>query len=184
MSTHYVSFSAEINPTTTEHLIAVMGNLHMQGATEVNLLFSTPGGSVMNGFNLYNVLRAMPFKLIIYNVGNVDSIGNVIFLAGRERFACPRSTFMFHGVGFDLNGAMRLEQALLLERLASIVADNERMSAVLVQHTRLQANEAAELFKQANTKDVSWAASIGMIDATREPQIPVGVPVHSLVFQR
>src|SRR5215510_1158159 len=31
----------------------------------------------MHGMNLYNVLRAMPFKLITCNVGDVDSIGNI-----------------------------------------------------------------------------------------------------------
>lgn len=42
-------------------------------------MLSTPGGSVMNGLNLYNVLRALPFKIITHNVGNVDSIGMQLF---------------------------------------------------------------------------------------------------------
>ena len=97
-ATAYVSFSAEVNAHTTESLIAAMANCAMQGAAEVNLLLSTPGGSVMNGMNLYNVLRSFPFKLVTHNVGNVDSIGNVIFLAADTRYACAHSTFMFHGV--------------------------------------------------------------------------------------
>ena len=104
----YVSFSAEINANTTESLIATMANLANEAVPEVHLLFSTPGGLVMNGMNLYNVLRAMPFKLVTHNVGNVDSIGNAIFLAGEERYACPHSTFMFHGVGFDSQPGERL----------------------------------------------------------------------------
>src|ERR1700680_3114676 len=96
----YVSFSAEIVPATTESLIAVMADCANKGVPHVYLMLSTPGGSVMHGLNLYNVLRAMPFKLTTHNVGNVDSIGNAIFLAGEERWACPQSTFMFHGVAF------------------------------------------------------------------------------------
>ena len=65
----------------------------------VYLLLSSEVGSVMHGINLYNVLRALPVKLVTHNVGNVDSIGNAIFLAGEERYACQHSTFMFHGVG-------------------------------------------------------------------------------------
>jgi hypothetical protein len=72
----YVSFSAEINANTTESLIAVMANCANLGVKEVYLMLSTPGGIVMNGLNLYNIMRAMPFKLITHNVGNVDSIGN------------------------------------------------------------------------------------------------------------
>ena len=66
----------------------------------------------MNGMNLYNVMRAMPFKLITHNVGNVDSIGNAIFLAGVARYACPHSTFMFHGVGFNCDSPLCPSQLL------------------------------------------------------------------------
>ena len=62
MTCHYVSFSAEINPSTTENLINVAAQLVNQGATEINLLLSTPGGSVMHGITLYNVLRALPVR--------------------------------------------------------------------------------------------------------------------------
>ncbi len=54
----YVSFCAEINVSTTESLIATMANIANDGVPEVYLLLSTPGGGVMNGMNLYNVLGA------------------------------------------------------------------------------------------------------------------------------
>ena len=56
-NTVYVSFSAEINPNTTESLIALLSNLTNQNVPDVYLLLSTPGGAVMSGLNLYNVMR-------------------------------------------------------------------------------------------------------------------------------
>ena len=50
----YVSFSAEVNPNTAEALIALTSALVNQGAREIYLMLSTPGGSVMNGLNIYN----------------------------------------------------------------------------------------------------------------------------------
>ena len=97
--TVYVSFSAEIVPHTTESLIALLANQVNQGVQVVHLLLSTPGGSVMHGMNLYNILRGLPLELITHNVGNVDSIGNAVFLAGEKRYAAQHSTFMFHGRG-------------------------------------------------------------------------------------
>lgn len=185
MSQHWVSFSAEINPQTTEGLISVLTALHNQGATEVNLLFATPGGSVMHGMTIYNTARAMPYKLITWNMGNVDSIGNVIFLAGEERYACPLSTFMFHGVGFDVTGALRMEEIFLRERLDTIEADHKRIGSVIGTYANsLDEGDVVRLFEKASTKDAPWAQSVGIINAIREPQIPPGVPVHSLVFQR
>jgi ATP-dependent protease ClpP protease subunit len=181
---HYLSFSAEINPATTENLIAVMAQLCNQGATKVHLMLSTPGGSVMHGFTIYNTLRALPLQLATYNMGNVDSIGNVIFLAGKERYACPNATFMFHGVGLDVTGGVRLVDQSLREHLDSIGSDHRRIGSVIGQHTTLQEADVVELFKEARTKDATWAKDVGMIDAMSEPKIPPGTPIHSLVFAR
>jgi hypothetical protein len=57
-------------------------------------------------------------------MGNIDSIGNAIFLAGKTRKACTHSTFMFHGVGFDIH--QRLEEKNLREGLDSILATQRR----------------------------------------------------------
>jgi ATP-dependent Clp protease protease subunit len=182
--TVYVSFSAEINANTTESLIATMSQFAMQGVQEVHLLMSTPGGTVMHGMNLYNVLRALPFKLITHNVGNVDSIGNAIFLAGEERFACPHSTFMFHGVGFDSQPGLRLEEKNLRESLSGLLADQNKIATVIEERTLLSMQKIRPLFRQAQTKDVAYAVSAGIVHEVKDVQIPAGAPIIALVFQR
>lgn len=180
----YVSFSAEIVPHTTESLIATVTNLTNQGVKQIYLMLSTPGGSVMHGINLYNVLRALPVELTTHNVGNVDSIGNAVFLAGSKRYACPHSTFMFHGVGFDVAQQMRLEEKFLRERLDGIASDQKRIGSVIEDRTSLGKEEIARLFLEAQTKDAAFAASCGIIDEVRDVQIPTGSSIVSLVFQR
>ncbi len=180
----YVSFSAEINPSTSESLIAALANCAGQGVPEVHLLLSTPGGSVMNGMNLYNVLRAMPFKLVTHNVGNVDSIGNAIFLAGEQRYACPHTTFMFHGVGFDSPPGARLEEKMLRERLDGLLADQKRIAAIIGERSSLNTEDIEPLFREASTKDATFAVSSGIVHEIRDVEIPSGAPIISLVFQR
>lgn len=180
----YVTFSAEINAYTTESLISVMSACANRRAQQVHLLLSTPGGSVMNGMNLYHLLCGMPFELTTHNVGNVDSIGNAVFLAGRHRFATHHATFMFHGVGMDLNGHVRLEEKNLREQLDAILNDHKRIGEVLCKHTRLTAGEAEGLFREAQTKDVGFAIDKGIIHEIRDVQLTAGVPVISLVFKR
>jgi ATP-dependent protease ClpP protease subunit len=180
----YVSFSAEINPSTTESLIAVMSTCVNQKVKAVYLLLSTPGGLVMNGMNLYHVLKGMPFELITHNVGNVDSIGNMIFLSGRKRYATATATFMFHGVGREVKMGQRFGEKELREGLDSLLNDQKRIGVVISQHTKLTEVEVANLFFQAQTKDANFAVEKGIVDEIREVQIPAGVPVISLVFQR
>ncbi len=180
----FVSFSAEINPSTTESLIAVMAKCANDGVAEVYLMISTPGGSVMNGMNLYNVLKAMPFKLTTHNAGNVDSIGNPIFLAGDVRYACAYATFMFHGVGFEAQPGLRLEEKLLKERLGGLLSDQKRIGAIVAERSKLPQKEVEGLFLEAQTKDADWALSKGIIHEIRDIDIPPGSPIISLVFQR
>jgi ATP-dependent protease ClpP protease subunit len=151
---------------------------------ELYLLLSTPGGTVMHGLTLYNILRALPIRLTIHNVGNVDSIGNAIFLAGARRFACPHSTFMFHGVGLDLHGQGRLEEKSLRETLDGILSDQHRIGSIIQERTKLSQADVEALFRQAQTKDAAYAASCGIVDEVRDVQIPAGSSIASLVFQR
>lgn len=183
-TTAYVSFSAEINANTTESLIALLSNVSNQGTKHVYVMLSTPGGSVMHGINLYNVLRAFPFKLTMHNVGNVDSIGNAVFLAGEERFASPHSTFMFHGVGVDVQAGVRLEEKLLREQMDTVLSSQKRIGSVIVERTKIDPDAVAALFREAQTKDAAYAIGCGIVDEIKDVKIPPGSPIYSLVFQR
>lgn len=159
-------------------------DLSNKGVGTIYVLLSTPGGSVTNGIHIYNVLRALPSKVIMHNVAAVNSIGNVIFLAGEERYASPSTTFMYHGVGFDVQGA-RFEERMLRERLDSILADQQKIGDII----RARANftnpsEVDDLFLQAATKDTAFAKDRGIIHDVREAQVPAGAPVVQLVFKR
>ncbi len=181
----YVSFSAEVSQQTTEALLAVSADLANKNVDTVYLMLSTPGGSTLNGITIYNVLRAMPFKLITHNVGSVNSIGNVVFLAGEERYSVPNATFMFHGVGFDVTQPMRFEEKLLRERLDSVQADQSQIAAIIRKRASFpDEEEVAALFLEMATKDPAYALERGIIHEIRDLQVPRGAPIIQLVFKR
>jgi ATP-dependent protease ClpP protease subunit len=181
----YVTFNAEITPQSAEGLLAVMANCATQGVKRVYLAMSTPGGDVTQGMTLYNVLKGMPFELTTHNVGNTDSIGNAVFLAGVKRYACPHATFMFHGVGFNMaNQNVRLEEKNIREMLENITSNHKRIGTVLEERTKIDKALIPELFREAQTKDANFALANGIIDEIRDLDISPGSAVISLVFQR
>ena len=129
------------------------------------------------------MLRAMPFKLVTHNVGRVNSIGNVVFLAGEERYAVPHSTFMFHGVGFEVK-QMRFEEKNLRERLDSLLLDQQKIGAIFAERTTLSHDQIQKLFLEAVTHDPEYARSNGFIHDIRDVEIPRGTPVHQMVIKR
>ncbi len=122
----YVIFTGAINQSTAEALIGAMSDLANLQVKLVHMALSTPGGSVSSGIALYNVLRGLPFELITYNIGNVDSIGNVVYLAGIRRYTDPHATFMFHGVSLSIEEESRMDEKSLKELLDSVLSDQAR----------------------------------------------------------
>jgi hypothetical protein len=91
---------------------------------------------------------------------------------------------MFHGVGFNVPQAARFEEKLLKERLDGLLADQERIGALIAANTKLSKNDVAIFFREGQTKDAAFAVSHGIINQIRDVQITPGAPILSLVFQR
>lgn len=154
-----------------------------QGTKELTVLLSTPGGSVMHGMTLYNYLSALPVDLTTYNIGNVDSIGAIVFLAGTKRYACPHSTFMLHPVAFGLSAAQNYEQPDLTSIVQSLEADQARIAAIYAERSGLQKDNALALFDQQKTYSATEAKTFGFVQEVQPLSIAVGAQVvHLNVF--
>lgn len=180
----FISFSAEVVPQTMEVLVNAVTNFVNQGFQQIHLLLSTPGGSVMHGITIYNILKGLPIKLITHNVGNVDSIGTVIYLAGEERYACPQTTFMLHGVALTTNAPTQFFEKNLKEKLASVQADQERIKAIYCDRAGINPEVAEQFFLGESTINATEAVNRGIANAIRNVEIPAGSPVLQLVFNR
>ena len=112
----YINFSAEINSNTSEALMNFLADQINKGEREFYILISSPGGSTTDGITLYNFINSLPGKVIMHNVGIIDSIANVIFLASKERYATPHSSFLFHGVAFNITQPGPLGEKELKEK--------------------------------------------------------------------
>jgi ATP-dependent protease ClpP protease subunit len=178
---YVVSFNTHVNPTTSQALLATVCQQLAQGYNDLHLLLSTVGGSVADGLTVYNVLRWLPVYVTTYNVGCVNSIGNVVFLAGDKRYAAKASSFMFHGVGFDIEKA-RFEEKELNARLASLQNDQALIADVIVRHTKLTKEQVRDLFMNAAFVPAAEACSRGIVDEVRDVELPKDVPIIQLVF--
>jgi ATP-dependent protease ClpP protease subunit len=172
----FISFTAEIVPQTTEALLLAVTNFVNQGFKEIHLLLSSPGGSVMHGIAIYNTLRGMPIKLVTHNVGNVDSIGTVVYLAGEERYACPQT--------LSTTAPMQFFERTFKEKLASVQADQERIKAIYCDRAGINPEVAEQFFLGESTINANDAVARGIAHDIRKVDIPAGSPILQLVFNR
>jgi ATP-dependent protease ClpP protease subunit len=179
----YLSFTAKVNDQTTSALMNTLALAIQQGTQDLTLMLSTPGGSVMHGMTLYNYLSALPVNLTTYNIGNVDSIGAIVFLAGSTRFACPHSTFMLHPVAFGLQAGQNYEQPDLTAVVQSLEADQSRISGIYAERSGLEKANASALFNQQKTYSATEAKTFGFVGEVKPLAIEGGAQVvHLNVF--
>ncbi|GAG04670.1 unnamed protein product, partial [marine sediment metagenome] len=75
----YIRFMAPVIPVTIDHLMKIIDTKLHEKYERINLLLSSPGGSVFHGLSVYNFLKGAPIEVYTYNFGSVDSIGIVMY---------------------------------------------------------------------------------------------------------
>lgn len=179
MATEYVLFSRGINDQSVGELVATVNEISSRGE-DVYLLLNSGGGNVHAGIHCYNVLMALPTTLIVHNLGHVDSVANVLFLAGSRRLATESSVFLFHGVSFTFANSITLNASGFREHLDAVPADNNRISGIIERHTELTLSEAGKLFLAQRVYDANWARENGFVHEILDLELPANSVIHSL----
>lgn len=170
----YISFNGGINDVSTRALVAKCGEYVNKRFDSITIAISSGGGRVRDGLYLYNSLISLPVSLTMHNVGQVNSIATALFMAGNERYANPHTSFMFHGVGFDMPAGGRLEQGDLETKLMSVRQDQEIMSRIIRERTNVSEQQISQWWRVMDVIDAARAESVGIIHQVRDFKIPAG----------
>ncbi len=175
-----LSFIENVTFDSARRLLSAVNTSLNDGVKDLTILISSPGGQLIPGFALYNQLLGIPTDLTIHNIGSVNSIANAIFLAGKKRYATESATFLFHGTQWGVAQATEIPRTQLFEILQSLDADEKRLRDIIVEKTKLSADEVTELLASGVTKDAAFALDKGFIDDIIEFSLPGGVPIYQI----
>lgn len=130
------------------------------------------GGYVADGIYLYNHIRALPLRLVAYNVGSVSSIAVAVFLAADKRYCSAHAMFMIHPTVMPSSEGMGAER--LQSALDAALADDTRTESILRERARIP----DRLLTDRRAKDVhigpEQAAEYGIVHGVREFALPRG----------
>jgi len=176
--TIYVNYFDGIDDSKVKSLMAICSDIVAnQKPKTIYFLFSSNGGGVNAGITLYNFLRALPVEIVMHNVGSIDSIANVIFLAGSRRYAAVHSSFLFHGINWGFGAGASLTFNQLNETLSIFKREEDKIASIIAERTKMTEPEIRDLFRQGETKDLQFAVSKGVIDEIIAPSIPKDAPL-------
>jgi len=176
MARHIIHFTGPINSSTCGNLIATCSKVVQQGAEILQLNIATMGGECSYGFTLYNFLRALPVPVHTHNLGTVESMGNILFLAGEHRTACAHSKFLFHPFHWTLHGSV--DHSRMAEYAMSLDYDLRLYAQIVAERTE-GSDEVLDipryLMAYPRILGPREALASGMIHAIDEMAIKTGV---------
>ena len=175
MSLHIVHFIGPINHSSA----SMVRNLCLQalqaGATEIELHMSSEGGNMTAGFALYFFLKSLPVPLTTYNIGSVESVAVVIFLAGQRRYACPGTRFLIHPLHWGFGSLAAADHARVSEWRDCLDFDAERYAGVVLEATTaagIPTDIHANLYGNARSVDAGEALKAGIVHGAAQAQLP------------
>jgi ATP-dependent protease ClpP protease subunit len=141
--TQYIVFMAEVQIHTSAKLRRAITDSYNNGASSIYLAVSSGGGLISEGLSIAALLRSLPIEVITHNIGQTDSIANVIFSSGKKRYATSSASFLFHGVSQPLNGNM--SEAQLHEAYTNLVRMRESIAINFSAYTGIPVQEINSL---------------------------------------
>lgn len=177
---HYIRLLAPITPDTANALLQSIDNLLKMKVEKIHLLISSPGGDVSQGIAIHNYLMHLPIELSTYNIGIVDSIGVIIYCAGKNRFCDSRARFLIHNPKLNLQGTFQLDERQLSEFLKSLQNDKENIAGIISDTTGQDINQIMNLMGQPTTFTEKEAKDIGLVNGNSELVIPFGTNITTI----
>jgi ATP-dependent Clp protease, protease subunit len=178
--TQYIVFIADVQTAQTAKLREALTKAVNDKCEEIQLLISSNGGNVTEGLGIAAFMRTLPAKIITHNIGQTDSIANVIFAAGNKRYATKSSSFLFHGVSLHFE-KMDLIESQLEEQYKQIKRLRENIAAAFAAYTGLNAADVEALMVSGATiLTAAEALDKAIINEIRDATIPKGSQIVSI----
>ena len=138
----------------SKQILSTLDNYKSQNITEIDVFINSPGGSVFEGFAIFNLFR--DFKVNTFVNGIAASIASVIALAGEKLHMYQNSYLMIHnpwtmaiGDHHDMNEAGEVLEDIrdtLIDLYKSKTGmDEEELKAFCDQNTFINSARAKEL---------------------------------------
>ena len=158
-----VFLGEEVNETTANLIVAQMMFLEAEDPEkDIHFYINSPGGSVTDGFAIYDTMNYVKCDVATYCIGMAASMGAFLLAGGAKgkRFVLPNAEIMIHQPSGGAKG-----QATEIEIAAKqIVRTKERLNRILSENTKQPFEKVAEDTERDNWMTAEEALEYGIVD--------------------
>jgi ATP-dependent protease ClpP protease subunit len=177
----YLGFNAAIDRKAAEQVSYIVNDARLKGFTEVTLCMSSIGGLLDQTYYLFNIIEALEVDIVTWNIGNIQSAANMIFLCGDKRYASPGATFFFHQTGYDPPSS-RVTEPYLAEKLKAVQYDDNRSASIIAAKTGKPIEDVRGWQNTELVMDTGAALAHGLIHDIRDFVIPPNAFFHQILI--
>jgi ATP-dependent protease ClpP protease subunit len=167
----YLGFNAAIDRKAAEQLVMLVTDLKKNDFESVNICMSSIGGLLDHTYYAFNMLEAIELRIVTWNVGNIQSASNMLYLCGDERYAVEGATFFFHQTGYDPPTG-RITEPYLTERLKAVQYDDNRSAQIISAKTGRPIEDVRRWQNTELVMDTANAIAHGIVHDVRPLRIP------------
>lgn len=136
LSRREIFLTEEVNAETSNELIKQLMYLERQDSgQEITLYINSPGGEVISGLAVYDLISLMKSPVRTVCTGTAASMGAILFLAGKKREMLPHTRLMIHDPSFgggSIGGKKSHELRHELEKLDEV---REALAKIIAEKT-------------------------------------------------
>jgi ATP-dependent Clp protease protease subunit len=173
MKEAYIRFMASVSPQTSDQLFRIVDQKIAQKYEKIHLMLSSPGGTVFHGISIHNYLKGAPIEVDTYNFGSVDSIGIILFCAGKHRYSVPHARFLIHGVRFNVGNPQAFDEKQLEEHLKGLKIDQANIARVIADTTGKPLHKVEEDMINRTTLSPTEAKDYGLVHEVKSVLFPI-----------
>jgi ATP-dependent Clp protease protease subunit len=130
--------------------------------SDICLFINSPGGSVLAGLAVYDVMQLIPNDVVTVASGLAASMGQLLLCAGAagKRFALPNAQVLMHEGSAGIGG-VAADVAIQAENL---VATLDRMRSIIARHTGKSMEQVVADVGRDRWFDAEEACEYGFVD--------------------
>ncbi len=153
----------EIDGGLARKTVELLLKLDKMNHRDITIYLNCPGGSVSDGFMIYDIMQHIKSRVKTIAVGRVASFGTILLLGGANgyRFIGANSEVMIHEVSSMCMGSV----TNMKERLDHSFDLNNKIAKLIVSKTKLSFKQVKEYTKKKDKYfDAKQAVKLGFAD--------------------
>jgi ATP-dependent Clp protease protease subunit len=132
----WFTLSGDVNSDMVHRVFEAVADMTEDRIETAHILIQSNGGYVSDGICLYNYLKQLPIRIVMYNAGAVASIAVIVYLAGEQRYASETARFMVHKSHASAPHGARPDALRII--VEGLQADDARTERILRNHVQLR----------------------------------------------